>query len=317
MGHTNLKSPIFKMLRLAVFALAVAAAAAFTDANWAVYKSTYAKNYNGNEHIYRRYIWESNLKTIEEHNKLYAKGLVSYYMGENEYTDMTSDEFKRVMNGMRVNKEPGKFVSGQYKAVLPTAVDWRTKNLVTAVKNQGQCGSCWAFSTTGSLEGQHAKSTGTLVSLSESNLVDCSHKWGNNGCEGGLMDNAFKYIKDNNGIDTEASYPYVPKNRPCKFTTSQVGAHLNSWVDVTSGSEDALQKASAEIGPISVAIDASHQSFQLYRGGVYDEPRCSSKQLDHGVLVWLWNLPRPGLLAGKEQLGTSVGNPGLHHDEPE
>ncbi|XP_020632122.1 cathepsin L-like [Orbicella faveolata] len=168
---------------------------------------------------------------------------------------------------------------------IPDTVDWRTEGYVTPVKNQAHCGSCWAFSTTGSLEGQHFKKTGKLVSLSEQNLVDCSESFGNNGCHGGLMDNAFKYIKSNDGVDTEQSYPYLAKVGTCHFNVSDVGATDTGFVDIASGDESALQAASASIGPISVAIDASHSSFQFYHTGVYDEPACSSTQLDHGVLV--------------------------------
>ncbi|BFZ16153.1 hypothetical protein BsWGS_19192 [Bradybaena similaris] len=190
------------------------------------------------------------------------------------------------MTGFKINKplSPGNYQTGLYNATLPASVDWRTKGYVTPVKDQLGCGSCWAFSTTGSVEGQHFKATGELVSLSESNLVDCSRKYGNHGCQGGWMDNAFKYIIHNKGIDTEASYPYKPEEEKCKFTRASVGATISSYKDVLSGSEDALQSAVAEIGPVSVAIEVL-DSFTLYAGGVYDDSTCSSKDLDHAVLV--------------------------------
>lgn len=275
------------MFKLAILALAVTLASASTTADWLVYKATHGKDYTQEEDVIRRFIWKSNLQKIQAHNELYAQGLSSYYQGENQFTDMTNEEFRRVMNGLKIDRtlNPGTFETGLYKDILAATVDWRTKGYVTPIKDQGQCGSCWAFSTTGSLEGQHFKKAGKLVSLSESNLVDCSQKFGNNGCSGGLMDNAFKYIIHNKGIDTEASYPYKPEDRKCAFKKADVGATEVSYKDVESGSEEALQKAVAEIGPISVAIDASHDSFQSYKGGVYDEPACSSTELDHGVLA--------------------------------
>lgn len=141
---------------------------------------------------------------------------------------------------------------------------------MTPVKVQGQCTAGWAFSATGSLEGQHFNATGKLVSLSEQNLIECSDKQGNMGCIGGEMDQAFQYIKENNGIDTEDSYPYEDAERPCRFKPENVGATVTGFTDIKSKDEGALQEAIATIGPISVGIDSSHTSFQLYKkGGLY------------------------------------------------
>jgi cathepsin L len=206
----------------------------------------------------------------------------------NEFGDLTAEEFGAIYNGYRMS-EDRELTDDVYthddKFELPTTVDWRTKGVVTGIKNQGQCGSCWAFSTTGSVEGATAIKSGKLVSESEQNLVDCSGSYGNYGCDGGLMDNAFKYIIGNNGIDTEASYPYTARDGSCKFNKANVGATISSYKDVQSQSESALQSAVANVGPISVAIDASHSSFQFYSGGVYYESACSSTRLDHGVLA--------------------------------
>lgn len=277
------------MLKLLVtIALVASTLALDLDLEWNKYKTRFNKNYiHEEEETMRRQIWAKHYDYIQEHNKAYASGESTFFLGANEYMDMHNEEFVKVMNGYLGQKTHSNLVFEQRQNVgdLPATVDWRDKGYVTPVKNQEQCGSCWAFSTTGSLEGQWFHKTGQLVSLSEQNLVDCSRKQGNQGCEGGLMDNAFSYIKQNNGIDTESSYPYKGVNGKCKFSASNVGANDTGYVDVKAKDEAALQEAVATVGPISVAIDASHMSFQLYAGGVYHNWFCSETRLDHGVLA--------------------------------
>lgn len=261
-------------------------AAIIQDSDWETWKTFYGKTYEDKDEEHMRYvIWKENMKFIMNH----AEENHSYSLAMNEFGDLTSKEFVILMNGYNPERKLEKSKASTFlppnNVKLPKNVDWRTKGYVTPVKNQKQCGSCWAFSTTGSLEGQHFKKTGKLVSLSEQNLVDCSSNFGNQGCNGGLMDNAFRYIKANKGIDTEASYPYHARDGKCKFNASNVGADDSGYVDIPRGDEAKLQAAVASVGPVSVAIDASHQSFQFYSKGVYNEPKCSSVQLDHGVLA--------------------------------
>ena len=235
----------------------------------------------------RHTIWQANKKYVDMHNAHLADRL-GFTVGMNEYADMDGAEFSKMFNGYisgRKSASTNRFLFLSTGGDVPTSVDWRTKGYVTGIKNQGQCGSCWAFSATGSLEGQHFKATGKLVSLSEQNLVDCSGAEGNEGCNGGLMDDAFEYVMKNGGIDTEASYPYVARDETCRYNPANSGATERSYIDVAHENEDALTQAIATVGPISVAIDASHQSFQLYHNGVYYEPDCSETALDHGVLA--------------------------------
>ncbi|GIX79291.1 cathepsin L [Caerostris extrusa] len=220
------------------------------------------------------------------------------------------------MNGFKRNYNESQAVGSTFltpsNIAFPKNVNWTDKGYVTPVKDQGSCGSCWSFSATGALEGQHFRKTGKLVSLSEQNLVDCSGKYGNEGCNGGLMDQAFAYIQENHGIDTEESYPYKAKQGRCHYKKQNRGATDTGFVDVPSGDETKLMQAVATMGPLSVAIDASHESFQFYSKGVYNEPECSSQELDHGVLVVGYGTTKQGddYWIVKNSWGTSWGEDG-------
>lgn len=266
---------------------------------WDEFKLTHNKKYDSQiEDQLRMKIFLNNMEKMRRHSEQYKSGNKTFDVSSNEYSDMLPIEFFKTMNGfngklhLKLRDDPNspfQYLSSAFiepmHVELPRHKDWRNHGAVTPVKNQGHCGSCWSFSTTGALEGQHFRKTGRLVSLSEQNLIDCSVKYGNDGCNGGLMDNAFQYIKDNHGIDTEKSYPYEGEDDKCRYKQGKLGATDSGFVDVPEGDERALMKAVASVGPVAVAIDASHESFMFYKKGVYSEENCSSKQLDHGVLV--------------------------------
>jgi cathepsin L len=241
------------------------------------------KNYNNDmEYQYRLGVYRQNVQFIEEHNRLN----LGFTVAINKFADMTNIEFGALYNGYMMSEtRSGTPVEFNTLITAPDSVDWRAKGAVTGVKDQGQCGSCWAFSTTGSVEGANfLGGAKKLTSFAEQQLVDCSGSYGNYGCDGGLMDNAFNYIISNKGLDTEKSYPYTAEDGNCAWNPANVGGTVSKFADVQSGSEDQLTAAIVQ-QPVSVAIDASQSSFQFYSTGVYYEPNCSSDQLDHGVLA--------------------------------
>jgi cathepsin L len=311
-----------KLLIIAAALIAVTSAASIVDPSldlfWQAFKNQHNKQYDNTDmELARRIIWESNIKFINTHNLEASLGKHTYTLKMNKYGDLTNKEFIGMMNGFNKTKTMVKSSGNPTflkpsNVQIPDSVDWRKQGYVTPIKDQGQCGSCWAFSAVASLEGQHFKASGQLVSLSEQNLVDCSRTFGNEGCDGGLMDQAFQYIQSNKGIDTEVSYPYKAIDQKCKFNPKTVGATDTGFTVITAGDEDALTAAIATVGPISVAIDASQDSFQFYSSGIYSDSDCSSTELDHGVTAVGYGSLGQGqdFYIVKNSWGTSWGDEG-------
>jgi len=241
--------------------------------NW---KSQLGKVYDGEEESYRLNVFYANYKFVNSHQSR------EYELGLNEFADLSTQEFAKFYLGFKGEKKPATNIFVSNVEDVPASVDWRTSNKVSAVKNQGQCGSCWAFSTTGSLESEAAIHGTGLNSFSEQQLVDCSTAQGNQGCNGGLMDDAFTYVIAK-GITTESAYPYEGVDQDCK--TDGGAFKISKFTDIAAGDCDSLKAAIAQ-QPVSIAVDAV--TWQFYVGGVFPSYLCG-KSLDHGVLAVGYN----------------------------
>ncbi|KAJ3608769.1 hypothetical protein NHX12_023299 [Muraenolepis orangiensis] len=273
----------------------VVAALSSPDLNdqWEAWRVNFQKIYtNEVEAVYRRAVWERNRMLVRRHNLEAEAGNHTFTLGMNHLADMTAEEVNQKLNGL-IEELPVSFntwasAQGEEKQPLPTLpperVDWREKDMVTPVQDQGQCGSCWAFSAVGSLEGQMKRKTGVLVALSPQNLMDCSFSFGNYGCKGGYVHKAFDYVIYNGGIDSEGYYPYKQKEGECRYSYKGRAGYCSSYRVVPHGDEKALQVAVATVGPVSVSINASLPSFHLYSGGVYNPQDCVPVT-NHAVLV--------------------------------
>jgi len=241
------------------------------------WSSDYGLSYSATEYGFRENLYYKNVMKIAKHNTHRHP----YRFGLNKFTAMTRNEFSKMFSNGYMNKRVNNYTNTHIINTngMPSSVDWTTKGAVSPVKNQGQCGSCWAFSATGATEGAWFISNKTLLSLSEQQLVDCSKAEGNNGCNGGLMDEAFSYIMKN-GLTTEAAYPYTGTDGTCSKVASSV--KISGYKDVPANSQLALMTAIAQ-QPVSVAVEADQEVFQFYSSGVMTAS-CGNA-LDHGVLA--------------------------------
>ena len=300
------------ILLLATIAAAFATSTPIYDSSlqaWEEWKLTYnvihtAPDYDLDYLLYND--WKTNIDIINDHNAKQS----SYRLAPNKFTHLSNEEFRRTMTGSFGKKSknivgdsfpqicygpvPKQFTDENYIKNLPQAVDWRAKGAVTRVKDQGQCGSCWAFATTGPMESLIKIKTGVLYNISEQQLVDCAYREGNDGCAGGLTDNAFVYAVKH-GMCSETDYPYVAEDDPCKESKCLKFINIKGCVDIqdVEPKQEETMRSVVASWPIAIGINGGASSFQSYQSGVLDDPECNDN-LDHGVMIVGYNTTSDG-----------------------
>ncbi|KAK1427695.1 hypothetical protein QVD17_16388 [Tagetes erecta] len=287
---------------------------------WALYERWRSHHHvadiNHHEKHRRFNVFKSNIQHVHNSNKMNKP----YKLKLNKFADMTNHEFRSVYAGSKIShhrtlhgeRNDNKSFMYANDNNIPTSIDWRKKNAVTPVKNQGQCGSCWAFSTVVAVEGIHQIKTTKLVSLSEQQLVDCDNSR-NHGCNGGLMDLAFDFIKKNGGLTSEENYPYKAADGSCNtIKDDDQAVSIDGHENVPLNDEDALMKAVAN-QPVSVAINAAGSDFQFYSQGVFTG-KCGT-ELNHGVAVVGYDTNEDGIKYWivKNSWGAEWGEKGYIH----
>lgn len=270
------------------------------------WKEVHQKWYSSVEEEEARYM--TFLESMNEIRVHESMGNKTYTLGLNKFADLKWEEFSSLYLGGNGNIHNVHNPNGEQQDCsatsyseprlreqvffgdIPDSIDWREKNAVSPVKDQGSCGSCWTFSTTGALESHHYLKYGEMTILAEQQLVDCAQDFDNHGCNGGLPSHAFEYVRYNGGIDTEDSYPYMAVDQTCAFNPDNVGAKVSSSYNITAFDEDELVAAVGTVGPVSIAFQVA-SDFKLYTGGVYDSDVCESGPMDvnHAVLTVGYN----------------------------
>ena len=245
------------------------------------FRERFNKNYLSKDELNTRFsVFRNNFIDILIHN---ADVSQNFTLGVNQFTDLTPQEFKeQYVSGLKPVGSYGCKTFSSTASDAPSSIDWRSKDVVNPVRDQGQCGSCWSFSATGAIEGAWAISNGQLVDLSEQELVDCAtgFAYSSHGCQGGIMEGGFKFVIQN-GQCSLSSYPYTAKDEKCKSCTAL--AHISSCSDVKPNDQVSLKGAVSQ-QPVAVAISADSRIFQSYSSGVITSSACYTS-LNHGVLV--------------------------------
>ncbi|ELR20475.1 cathepsin L, putative [Acanthamoeba castellanii str. Neff] len=291
----------------------------FTD--WVV---AHNKTYVNPELAHRWNVWRENYRFIEEHNRQNH----SYSLGMNQFGDLTFDDYKALYTvtmppfnasdfddvyatPTEANATEAAANSSGLARRHPVSLDWRIWGAVQAVKNQGSCGSCYAFSAIGALETAHWRKHNTLPDLSEQHIVDCTREYGNGGCSGGWMHTAFKWLQEKGGAVSQADYPYTNRVGTCQHASKPKATYLAKYVRIGAGNEQQLLDAVATVGTVSVAINAGTQQFSYYSGGILDVANCGNRPTHAVLLVGYGTENGKDFWILKNSWGTSWGEKGF------
>ena len=279
-----------KELICQIFLLSLATCSKLSmELKWEDFKLKFQKGFRGYNHeLERKSVFEENVVIIENHNTLFENGISSYKMDINQYSDMTFKEFQDTVlmhNGIKFddttiskNLKPNKT-----SIVAPSKYDWREEGILNAVKDQGHCGSCWAFAVVGSVEAAWARSGNELLSLSEQELIDC----GEGDCNGGAVYAGYETIIRNGGEMLETDYPYEAKEGQCRYDPAKKKAYISSYEGVTNGhvvDAEIIADSVYDNGP-NVAALWTNANFQHYSSGIFDDPSCLQSDTNHVVVI--------------------------------
>ncbi|XP_052741117.1 procathepsin L [Bicyclus anynana] len=282
---------MWSVVLLCLLAGARASPLQLLNEEWTAFKLQHDARYGSvAEEARAREAFENNRLAVARHNQRYALGLESYRTGLNKYSDLAPADFASRMNGFQPHARrqrparPLRRGAAPAAGDLPGHKDWAAEGYVTSVKDQtSDCASCWAFAAAGALEGQVRRKGYKIEPLSAQNLVDCSTKFGNEGCKCGDTNRAFMYVYVNAGLDSEDTYPYEARDGPCRYDINGTYGWDDGFIDVNADNETALQITVAEVGPVAAAIDANG-NFKDYKSGVYYNATCTTT-VTHSVLV--------------------------------